>query len=570
MRKIYRLNLMIVLLAAAAMYFSFSAFEPVQNDQLNQINAPKHKNTAFELVKNNRSTGSFSSVELFTKSEKDNSGIVNSFVSKASFLSINAERLSEINRVKPANMTFRVPDANGNVIEAELVKVQLLPEDFTIKVMGASEEKRVPFEGGLYYSGIIKGDETSIVTVSIFKDNVMGIYSTNHGNYVLGTVKDINNRVTENYMFYNDADLMNTPEFDCGAGDAYDKLYRGTGNVVSQSGDNSSNRTISPVEIYFVCDYRMYLDNGSNVNQTGQFVTGAFVHVKTLYANETIPVEISDIGVYSAQDPYANMNSSLDILKAFGSNTQNTFNGDLAHLLSSRQAGMGGIAWVDVLCQSYEPTSQSGRYAFSNIDNEYLPYPAFSWTVMVITHETGHNFGSMHTHACVWPTVSGQIDSCYASEGGCVSGTRTNNNGTVMSYCHLNGAINLTRGFGPLPHDTIRAGYDNALCLDNPLNSSEQPLDFVLLQNFPNPFNPSTNIKFALPEAGLVTLRVYDLTGREVAKLINSAYYPIGIFSYTLDASFYNLASGVYMYKIDVSRENNAVYSEIKKMVLVK
>lgn len=570
MRKIYRLNLMIVLLAAAAMYFSFSAFEPVENNQLNQKNAPKHKNTASELVKNNRSTGSFSSVELFSKSEKDNSEALSNFVSEASFLTLSSEKLNDINRIKPSSMTFRVPNASGVMIEAELVKVNLLRENFSIKVMGSAGETRVPFEGGLYYSGIIKGDESSIVSVSIFQDNVVGIYSTNRGNYVLGTIKDHNKRTTMEYIFYNDADALNQPGFECGVGDTYDRFYRGTSNSLPNSGNNSSNRTISPVDIYFVCDHRMFLDNGSNENQTGQFVTGAFLHVKTLYANETIPVEISDIGVYTSQDPYANMNSSVDILKAFGANTQNTFNGDLAHLLSSRQAGMGGIAWIDVLCQSYEPTNQSGRYAFSNIDNEYLPYPVYSWTVMVITHETGHNFGSMHTHACVWPTVSGQIDSCYASEGGCVSGTRPNNNGTVMSYCHLNGAINLTRGFGPLPHDTIRAGYDNALCLDNPLNSSEQPLDFVLLQNYPNPFNPSTNIKFALPIEGIVTLRLYDLTGREIARLINNSYYPIGIFSYTLDASGYNLASGVYMYKLDVSSQNNAVYSEIKKMVLVK
>ena len=139
-----------------------------------------------------------------------------------------------------------------------------------------------------------------------------------------------------------------------------------------------------------------------------------------------------------------------------------------------------------------------------------------------------------------------------------------------MSYCHLNGAINLLRGFGSLPHDTIVDRYDKALCLDNPLNSSEFPLAFNLLQNYPNPFNPSTNIKFALPQDGLVTLRVYDVSGREVAKLINSQYYPIGIFSITLDASTLNLASGVYLYKLDVSRDNNSVYSEIKKMVLVK
>ena len=294
-------------------------------------------------------------------------------------------------------------------------------------------------------------------------------------------------------------------------------------------------------------------------------------HAKTLYQNDGLTVNLQTVDVYSNQDPYINLTTSTEILERFGDETQDNFQGDLAHLLSTgHQQQLGGIAWINVLCQSYEPASHSGRFAFSNIEGNYSPYPTYSWTVMVITHETGHNFGSMHTFACVWPTSSGQIDSCVSTGESCVSTTRQNNNGTIMSYCHLNGAINLLRGFGTLPRDTITLRYNQALCLDNPLNSSEAPVVFNLLQNYPNPFNPSTNIKFALPQDGLVTLKVYDAAGREVARLINSQYYPIGIFSYTMDANVYNLSSGVYFYKLDVSRENNSVYSEIKKMVLIK
>jgi hypothetical protein len=319
----------------------------------------------------------------------------------------------------------------------------------------------------------------------------------------------------------------------------------------------------------------MYLDAGSNTTTVINFVTGVFTHVKTLYLNEQLNVNIASIDVYETPDPYINMTESPTILEEFGDRTQNDFTGDLAHLLSTGHGQqLGGIAWINVLCQSYEPSSHSGRFAFSNIEPNYQPYPIYSWTVMVITHETGHNFGSMHTHACAWPTLPGggigAIDSCYNAEGTCFVGTFPNNNGTVMSYCHLNGAINLTRGFGPLPGDTIRLRYSQAICLDSALNSSETPVAFILLQNYPNPFNPSTNIKFALPHDGFVTLKLYDLTGREIAILISSRHYPVGIFTYTLDASGYNLASGVYLYKLDVNKNDKSVYSEIKKMVFVK
>jgi hypothetical protein len=307
---------------------------------------------------------------------------------------------------------------------------------------------------------------------------------------------------------------------------------------------------------------------------------GVFNNVAIIYRNEQIPVVVSDIGVWNSQDPYVNYTNSVDILEAFGYNTRDDFMGDLAHLLSTRDENMGGIAWINVLCMEYDPNFYAGRFAFSNIVDGYQPYPVYSWTVMVIAHEMGHNFASRHTHACVWrlPTGgTGALDSCYNAEGNCFSFTRPNLNGTIMSYCHLNGAVNLSLGFGRGPYfsqpgDTVRLGYNIALqnCLSYETNSSELPVNYALLQNYPNPFNPVTSIRFALPEAGVVSLTLYDALGREVDRLINSLNYSAGIFNYVLDANQYNMASGVYFYSISVARENKSVYSEIKKMVLIK
>jgi hypothetical protein len=91
-----------------------------------------------------------------------------------------------------------------------------------------------------------------------------------------------------------------------------------------------------------------------------------------------------------------------------------------------------------------------------------------------------------------------------------------------------------------------------------------------LLQNYPNPFNPVTNIKYALPEGGFVTLTLYDITGREVARLVENKFFNSGIYSQVVDADIYNMASGVYLYRINVTHDSKKVYSEIKKMVLIK
>ncbi|MDO8469573.1 MAG: T9SS type A sorting domain-containing protein [bacterium] len=73
------------------------------------------------------------------------------------------------------------------------------------------------------------------------------------------------------------------------------------------------------------------------------------------------------------------------------------------------------------------------------------------------------------------------------------------------------------------------------------------PLEFALEQNYPNPFNPSTTIRFTVPVTGPVTLKVYDLVGREVAMLADEVMQA-GAYERTFDAS--GLASGVYVYRL--------------------
>lgn len=92
--------------------------------------------------------------------------------------------------------------------------------------------------------------------------------------------------------------------------------------------------------------------------------------------------------------------------------------------------------------------------------------------------------------------------------------------------------------------------------------SNQLPLTIKLDQNFPNPFNPITIIKFTVPQRGLVTLKIFDVLGREVANLVNTEY-EAGNYSVEFNAS--NLPSGIYF---DTLSENT--FSQTKKMVLLK
>ncbi|MEW6701374.1 MAG: T9SS type A sorting domain-containing protein, partial [Bacteroidota bacterium] len=98
--------------------------------------------------------------------------------------------------------------------------------------------------------------------------------------------------------------------------------------------------------------------------------------------------------------------------------------------------------------------------------------------------------------------------------------------------------------------------------------SNELPTEYSI-SNYPNPFNPSTTINYQLPQDGMVTIKVYDMLGCEVATLVNENK-PAGYYKVNFDAS--KLTSGVYIYTIRATAQagqaNNYVQS--KKMLLMK
>lgn len=109
----------------------------------------------------------------------------------------------------------------------------------------------------------------------------------------------------------------------------------------------------------------------------------------------------------------------------------------------------------------------------------------------------------------------------------------------------------------------VYKGNDNVSSIGN---ENQHPEIFTLQQNFPNPFNPETTIKYSLASQGKVTLNVFDITGKIVKTLVN-AFQPQGDYSITFNAT--DLTSGIYFYKMEITSDVNS-YSEIKKMMLVK
>jgi hypothetical protein len=92
--------------------------------------------------------------------------------------------------------------------------------------------------------------------------------------------------------------------------------------------------------------------------------------------------------------------------------------------------------------------------------------------------------------------------------------------------------------------------------------NSNFPTHYSLQQNYPNPFNPSTTISFTLPSKSHVTLKVFDIMGREIAILVNGEMFAG---NHTQKWNPSNISSGIYFYRLEAGS-----YTETKKLVLLR
>lgn len=151
-------------------------------------------------------------------------------------------------------------------------------------------------------------------------------------------------------------------------------------------------------------------------------------------------------------------------------------------------------------------------------------------------------------------------DGVYLSLNG---GSTWFNKNQGMPVSSVFNALVIANGyvFGAVNANTIkRRLLSEAISVQN--ISSNVPADYYLGQNYPNPFNPGTVVRFQLADVNNVSLKVYDVQGREVQTIVNEKLQP-GTYEARIDGS--ELPSGTYYYKMEAGN-----YSETKKMILIK
>ncbi len=380
-------------------------------------------------------------------------------------MKLNQTEIQRINAERPEALEMTFP-FEGKNITVELVKNKFFTNDFKVN----TNKGYSTYTPGVYYHGIVKGNNESIVAISFFNDDVVGVTSVKEiGNIVIGKSK-----VSEDYVSYNDQKLKGENPFSCGADDLIENQKQ-TGQSYDPK-TMTAKKTDNCVRIYYEAGYGPYTQNSSNVGTTTDWVTAMHNNISTLYANDGITVALSEVFVWTSVDPFTGTPS--EILNKFR-NTRTTFNGDVAQLL--RNPATTSIAWVNALCSTY-------KYSYSGVNKTYANVPTYSWNIEAMTHEIGHNLGSPHTHACKWNGDNTAIDGCGPASGnneGCDAPLPTNG-GTIMSYCHLvNGVgINFANGFGEQPGALIRNTVNSKGCLGmDCVNSCELTISGLTITN---------------------------------------------------------------------------------------
>lgn len=391
----------------------------------------------------------FNDFELFTKNVENKTAKYMESASDVTVLNLNSSELNRIMDESPELITLSVPYQDRE-IAVKLYKYNVLTDTF----FATDESGNVlDYTPGQYYRGIVEGDFNSIVAISFFDNDVIGVISTNQdGNIVLGKSTD-----QQDYVSYSDKNLFGQSNFSCGIEDIEYNQQIMEQLSFDPNTVPMSSFTSNCVRIYYEIAYKPFLQKGKSISATLNWITGIQNNIATLYNNDNISIALSQVRIWTYSDPYTG--DYGENLNDFA-NSGVQFNADLAHLVNYPTTT--SVAYLDSICNGY-------NFAYSGIDMSYGQVPTYSWTIMAMTHEMGHAMGSPHTHACAWNGNDTAIDGCGASAGyseGC-NGPIPSNGGTIMSYCHLISGvgINFNNGFGPQPGQLIRSNIDSKPCL---------------------------------------------------------------------------------------------------------
>jgi hypothetical protein len=336
-----------------------------------------------------------------------------------------------------------------------------------VEVTPAGEVRR-PLPDITFYRGYVRGETGSWVFLAVEPRGISGTITRADGStYTISTVQTQALRASAAVLnvFENTAE---THRFGCGVTE--DEEW----NAVTRRGFAEAAAPIAGADtlmagIAIDADFESFKHYGGT-DKTSAYITARMAESTAIYERDVnIRLIIPFMRVWGVTDPFQGNSDSklLDVFGTYWEANMDSVKRTLATMISRKPiSGDGvsqGLAWVDVLCskhRGYNFVKFSGMNTFT------------TGHTMVLAHEIGHNFGSMHTHSCTWRPP---IDSCYTAEpiqgkSPCFSRSDQHlilGGGELMSYCHLSyGNKNTSQVFRDRTGPLIRARAEAANCMD--------------------------------------------------------------------------------------------------------
>ena len=356
-------------------------------------------------------------------------------------VSLDLTVFEELRKSYPEEFMLVLPDFNGGEVHLSLERFEPFPA--TVKVgihsdRGYEEMDYVP----RIKTYKVKGGTGSFVLMT---DYVLGTFQHN-GMQI--EVKPINDKATDReHLLFDVNNLIVDRDFEC----AMEEVGTGDGHKARELVERSEKSLSGCAEIAVDIDSYTYSTFGDVLSAT-DWALALMTAVSQIYTQELgnlVFLQTTYVHIWQTADPMSNYtNQASEMLGEFRSTWQNdpvlsSIQRDETHLLTKRNdTGTGGIAYLDVVCSSYAYGFSAGLSGTTNYN-----ISSWTWNLMVVAHELGHNLGSEHTQSCVWP--GGPIDNCVSPEGGCSYEGGTVTEGTIMSYCHTNGSVPNVLNFHP-------------------------------------------------------------------------------------------------------------------------
>lgn len=338
---------------------------------------------------------------------------------------------------------------------------RIYPLSANFLVTDADNGDTLGYIKGKYYRGVTAYGE--VASLSVTRSGVLGMITRDTATFNIQP-----DSIGTGYAIYNPNVISGRNSWNCYTPDT-------SSFVPDTSGFGLRSMTQNCVDIYLEANYAAYLQNGSSIQATTDWLTSIFNQCYILWSGAELSNQFNQAGINSVPDTYidtAGSNSVIHLTQfkaQHPTGSQARLNNDMLGLVGLFVGGLGGIGGLGGLCSS------TNCYFFADVSLTFNNVPSYSWTVMVVTHEAGHVFGSFHTQSCNMsayscnPNAPNTIDNCYFPEGSCSNGSPPTTGGYVMSYCHLTGyGINFNNawgGFGDCSHEFMKAHVDAAPCL---------------------------------------------------------------------------------------------------------